>query len=731
MRVAAVVVLSPEERAQLRRLRDRKDLPRSVRLRARIVLAAAGGARDVDIARGLRVTRRTAALWRHRFLDARVPGLEPKAPVGRRGGIPEERLQAIVRRTIARPAPGGRRPSTRHVARQFGVSHTTVARLRRVYHLRPAADDGISIAPDPGLPLAPWDVVGLYLRSPRGLLALTLRPRANRGPPERAANLAPNAPRVGLAFGPLATMPAPYRGTRGIESEYLALLNSLVQRLPSPAPLHVLLVTGEPGIGAALERWRIRHPYVEFEATRDFETWQARAHDLLRESGRRAIPRRQFHSPAELVRSIGASVASYRPRSGAYSWIASRRQIEAGDAAYRLRQDLAATAHPGFRRDSGAYPANPGDGGSEDLARGMARTILREYLHLKRADRLTVVTWSGTVGYSNALVIEALRLGGRPLVLYRDEPTYWAATTEVAARDLEPLGDHWKAALHRTDALVSFFGPSDRERFHSIPGPTMMRLGQYEDALYRAAVRSGARAVQMAIGRVSQASARMYAVDAERWRSELVAGTLVPPRVLRRRGSPIARAFRRGRLLEISHPNGTRLSLRLKGYRPTLADGTVRPATDGGDWSLVTVPAGVVTVAVDESFGEGTFRSNRASSVGLSDTVGELVDGRWTFRRGRLASYAYGSGEEFFAQSYARARSGRDRPGAVSVGLNEHLRLSPLLEDQGLGTVTLQIGGNDHLGGRSHAPWRAWMFLDGADLRVDGRTWVRQGVLRT
>ncbi|HUI38752.1 MAG TPA: hypothetical protein VLY85_03870, partial [Thermoplasmata archaeon] len=107
--------------------------------------------------------------------------------------------------------------------------------------------------------------------------------------------------------------------------------------------------------------------------------------------------------------------------------------------------------------------------------------------------------------------------------------------------------------------------------------------------------------------------------------------------------------------------------------------------------------------------------------------VGVFDSGRWTFERGRLVRYAYDEGGALFDESYRAAGEGRDRLGSVAVGLNEEIRTAPLLEDQGLGTITLHLGRNDFLGGSNRAAWWAWLYLRGADLSVDGELVVRRG----
>ena len=359
----------------------------------------------------------------------------------------------------------------------------------------------------------------------------------------------------------------------------------------------------------------------------------------------------------------------------------------------------------------------------------MARVILRKSLRVRPGEHVAIESWSETLEYANALVLEALRIGARPLVLYQDEPTYWAAVAENRPSSLARVGEHLRAAVAKSDALVTFFGPSDRERMHALPWSTRFRLGEYSDHLYGSAAKAGTRAVQLALGRASPASARMYGVDLAAWKEELIEGTTVDPNLLRRRARRLAGPLLKGRTLEISHPNGTRLTLGLRHRRPQVSDGLVPPARPRGDWGLVQLPAGVVSVALDERVAEGTFCSNVRNSVGVCDAVGEVEEGRWTFVGGRLDRFSYVRGQDVFGPSFERAGAGKEKAGVLSVGLNDRISMSPLLLDQTAGAVTLQIGRNDTSGGSNRVPWWAWLILHGADLTVDGTTLVRGGKL--
>jgi leucyl aminopeptidase (aminopeptidase T) len=727
VRTAPAIQLSPEERSRLRRWSEGAASEPERAERARLILRAAEGAQDREIARELGLHRLTVARWRQRFLRGRLGGLEPRRRLVVEGRVPADRIRAIVRATLGRGA-AGRRVSTRTIGRSFGVSHMTVSRIWAAYGLRPARYGPFPPRADPTPAEAPWDVAGLLIDAPRAALVLTVHPRPVAAPAP-AHGPTPDLPGILGPVRELLTAPAGPSAEVPPAGEIERFLGRVHDQLPGTLRAHAL-VTGLPESGwRALDRWRVRHPRLRIDATPEFGLWRRRAEELLREAGRLDGETRGFHGRAEVLRSLRQFLAAYGGPPRVVEWVAPAGDLAEGEAAYRLRHDLAVTGEPVFMTRPSLSPGMAPLRADDEAARAMARRVLRKYLAVRPGERVTIESWSSTLAEANAFVLETLRAGARPLLLYQDEPTYWAAATEVPARRLAVLGEHRKAALERTDVLVSFFGPSDRERFHALPSATMFQLGAYQDALYDAAAKAGARAVQMALGRVSAASARMYGVDETAWRKELVEACLLDPARFRKEGARLADRLRRGRKLELRHPNGTELTLRLAGRRPQVSDGAVRPARPRSLWTLTTLPAGVVSVAVDERSAEGVFRSNVTSSIGLSDTVGELAGGRWTFRDGRLANFRYDEGEEFFQQSYGRAKEGRDRPASISIGLNPALKIAPLLEDQGRGTITLHIGRNDYLGGRTSTPWWAWLFLRGAELLVDGRPLVQGGEL--
>jgi transposase len=71
---AVVIELTDEERGRLEVWSRRRKTAQALALRSRIVLAAADGAANYEIAEQLGVSRPTVTKWRNRFAERRLEG---------------------------------------------------------------------------------------------------------------------------------------------------------------------------------------------------------------------------------------------------------------------------------------------------------------------------------------------------------------------------------------------------------------------------------------------------------------------------------------------------------------------------------------------------------------------------------------------------------------------------------------------------------------------------------
>src|SRR5450759_104519 len=112
--------------------------PQQVALRCRIVLAAAAGVTNLEIAAALQVDVKTVALWRGRFALVGPEGLwEIAAGRGRKATHSPDKIKAIVQATLSTKPQGMTQWSCRQMARAEGVSKSTVSNIWRSHNLKP------------------------------------------------------------------------------------------------------------------------------------------------------------------------------------------------------------------------------------------------------------------------------------------------------------------------------------------------------------------------------------------------------------------------------------------------------------------------------------------------------------------------------------------------------------------------------------------------------------------
>jgi leucyl aminopeptidase (aminopeptidase T) len=364
----------------------------------------------------------------------------------------------------------------------------------------------------------------------------------------------------------------------------------------------------------------------------------------------------------------------------------------------------------------------------EATRRAFARTLLRKTLRLGRGENLLIETWSATLPWAVTLSLEARTLGARPLLSVKDEEAYWRSLAESPTGQLGRVGAHEWAALQASDAYVYLYGPMDAAREEALPKAALRRVRSNEHELMRVIQKHGVRTVRWDLGRTSELWARRYHIDLRHWRQELIDASLVDPGPMQRDGARIAARLRRGREVAISHPNGTRLFLRLAHRRPKVDDGVIDDEDVRAGNIVMIVPTGVTSVTVHEAYAEGTFAANATGVLYARNTEIPLPPARWSFRQGHLEAGA-GSGPRGARRAEVAELGGSSaRPGQISVGLNPRLSTIPLLFDQERGTLTLEVGRNVEIGGKSRTPrLSAYMPLRSGTLEIDGETLVDRG----
>lgn len=173
MRIAPTVTLSSDQQTAMEQWARSRSLPARVVERARIVLFAAEGQQDKQIAAAMKITPKKASRWRSRFLTLSMAGLERDASrSGRSPKITASLVRRVVNLTTRQKPPNATHWSTRSMARAIGISEASVRRIWRSHGPKPHRLESFKISSDPEFVEKLEDIFGLYLNPPEHALVL-------------------------------------------------------------------------------------------------------------------------------------------------------------------------------------------------------------------------------------------------------------------------------------------------------------------------------------------------------------------------------------------------------------------------------------------------------------------------------------------------------------------------------------------------------------------------------
>ena len=351
MRVAKPVQLNAEDDRRLRILSKRKRVEARVQMRARIVLLAADGMSDKDIAGKLDTDRRVAARWRARFLAAGVDGLLQDAT---RPGRPRTARQAanveqVVRITLEHTPKGATHWSTRTLAAHLGASASAVARIWRAHGLKPHRVESFKLSNDPRFIDKLEDIVGLYLDPPEHALVLCCDEKTQIQALDRTQ------PGLPLKRGRAKTMTHDYK-RNGVTTlfaalnmlngqvlsmtdqlhrhqEWLRFLKMIDRQTPKHKELHLIVdnyATGWPRAThkhPEVKAWLAKHPRFHMHFTPTSSSWLNMVERFFRDITDKRIRRGVFTSVAELEGAINEYIAVHNAKPKPFIWTAKASDI--------------------------------------------------------------------------------------------------------------------------------------------------------------------------------------------------------------------------------------------------------------------------------------------------------------------------------------------------------------------------------------------------------------------
>ena len=344
MRVARPVVLSAEWQAILEsRARARSAPARSVE-RARIVLLAAAGWQDRQIAAKLKITAAKAARWRNRFLDGGLAALDKDAPrPGRTPIITPAKVQEVIRKTTQENPPNATHWSTRSMAAAAGLSEKSVRRIWHQHGLKPHLVRTFKLSNDPEFAQKLEAIVGLYLNPPEHAIVLCADEKSQIQALDRTQ------PGLPLKKGRCGTMTHDYKrnGTATLfaalntldgtvismcddqhrHQEWLKFLRVIDQVTPERKEIHLIADNYATHKHPRVQRWLTRHPRFHVYFTPTSSSWLNMVERFFRDLTENRIRRGIFHDVEELIMAIGDYIDKHNEKPKPFIWTAKASDI--------------------------------------------------------------------------------------------------------------------------------------------------------------------------------------------------------------------------------------------------------------------------------------------------------------------------------------------------------------------------------------------------------------------
>jgi transposase len=344
MRVAPTITLLEEDRKTLESWARGRSIPARLVQRARIVLLAAGGMENIDIADEVGTDRQTVGRWRTRFVKEGIRGLVKDRPRGGRKATKRQSVaQKIIHKTTREKPKNATHWSTRTLAAELKIDHTMVYRVWKDAGLKPHRTRTFKLSNDKQFVEKLTDVVGLYLNPPERALVLSAD--------EKSQVQALNRTQPGLPMkrGRAGTMTHDYKrnGTttlfaamelaegkiiskcmkRHRHQEWIKFLKLIDEQTPADLDLHVIADNYAAHKHPKVKSWLKRHPRFHMHFIPTSSSWLNLIERFFREITDKQIRRGSFDNVRQLIDAITAFIDDHNADPEPFVWTAGVQNI--------------------------------------------------------------------------------------------------------------------------------------------------------------------------------------------------------------------------------------------------------------------------------------------------------------------------------------------------------------------------------------------------------------------
>lgn len=345
--------MSDEERDTLVGWSRRRKSAQALVLRCQIVLTCAEGLTNGQVAEKLGVSLPTVGKWRARFVERRLEGLVDEQRPGAPRKISDEQVEQVVVATLEQTPKDATHWSRASMAKQSGLSKSTVGRIWKAFRLKPHLSETFKLSKDPQFVEKVRDVVGLYLDPPEAAVVLCVDEKAQVQALDRSSPVLPMMPgmperrthdyaRNGITslFAALDMATGKVIGSlhrRHRSTEYRKFLIKIDKQVPAGLDVHIICDNYATHKTDTIQRWLAAHPRFHTHFIPTSSSWLNMVERWFGQLTTKLLQRGVHKSVQALEADIRAWIETWNENPDPYVWTKTADEILDSIAAFCQR----------------------------------------------------------------------------------------------------------------------------------------------------------------------------------------------------------------------------------------------------------------------------------------------------------------------------------------------------------------------------------------------------------
>ena len=355
-----------------------------------------------------------------------------------------------------------------------------------------------------------------------------------------------------------------------------------------------------------------------------------------------------------------------------------------------------------------------------------ALQIVRDALRIRDQERVWIHTWNHSAELAQEIVKQAQLHGAAVVLSLSTESLTVHALKDAPLETVVTVPAHLFSGVAKADALIVLDGPADPNIFKSADKGKALAITGTVHQLLGIAFANRVRTLFVRTTGVTEKAAKTYNLDFSKWTQEVKQCLSSNQAAMIDLGERLRGILNKHREIHISSSGGTDLRFRTTGT-PFLDEGIIDQAAVESRNVLTQLPAGIVSIPVNESSAEGTVVFNLPRAF-LGDTIEGL---RLDFTKGQVTGLRAQKGDKTLERAFRAGTESKDRLTRLVFGINPEAA-TPFGQPTDLlipGTLTLGLGNNTFIGGRSRSNFCYDHTLSDAIVSIGPQAVIMEGKL--